>query len=319
MAGMKLLHAICPGILLTVSSGISSAVASEFEVVKTDAVLISAAESARERLRRAELLEITEALREIYAELQKTNVPDLERSRRLAPIAARYENLIQQFPNDAEALVLYAKFLRDGGDDAGAREYFEKVQKLKPDWAVVYQQLAAIAAEEGDVSRALPLMQKALALEPGTIVYQLQYGELLTMFREKLLKLKIFETPERLDRTMQNAFRAARALAPQSPNTAIRYAESFYDVVAPDWSAALDAWNMARKNLMSSPDFGTNPAVSQFMRETIDLHRARAYAELGNYAAAEEIIRSVKDERLAHSRKRIRQMIFEKRNLIRRK
>lgn len=273
-----------------------------------------AVEDAKGRLRRAELLSISQDLRGIYADLAKSDIPDLERSRRLAPIAARYENLLQRFPDDAETLVLYAKFLRDGGDDDGAREYFEKALKLEPSWAVVYQQLAAIAAERGDAEKAFPLMQKAVELEPGQLVYQLQLGELITALRDKLLEVKIFETRAEADCAMQNAFRAARALSPQSADVAIRYAESFYDVEKADWRSALEAWNIVQKMIAVSEAFGTNSAAKNFMRESVNLHRARVYAELGELGHAEAMLRDIADERLVYSRERLRKMIFEKGN-----
>lgn len=275
----------------------------------------SAAEAvaeAKERHRRAELLAIAEELRGIYADFGKSDIPDLERSRRLAPIAARYENLLQRFPDDPEALVLYAKFLRDGGDDDGAREYFEKAQKIEPSWAVVYQQLAAIAAERGEVQSAFPLMQKAVELDPGQAVYQLQLGELLATFREELLEGKFFDTREALDRAMQNAFRAARALAPKSADVAMRYAESFYDVEKADWRAAAEAWSAVRKIVSEFPRVGMESDAEVLMKESLDLHQARVCVELGELDRAENLLRGVTDERLISSRERLRKMIFEK-------
>ncbi len=281
-----------------------------------DCAVDAALEDARERHRRAELLAIGKELREIYAEFEHSEIPDLERSRRLAPIAARYENMLLQFPEDAETLVLYAKFLRDGGDDAGARELFEKALKIEPGWAVIYQQLAAIAAEQGDAVKALPLMRKAVEAEPGQAVYQVQLGELIAAFREKLLAGKVFETREELDFAMQNAFRAARSLMPRSLPAAMRYAESFYDVENPDWRAALDAWNVAEKIFEVFVKEGTNPAEQILMLESLELHRARACAELGRFDEAEKILGSVADERLIYSRENIRKIIFEKRKLF---
>lgn len=275
-----------------------------------------AIEDARERNRRAELLAIESELRAIYAEFGRTEIPDLERSRRLAPIAARYENLLLRFPDDAETLVLYAKFLRDGGDDEGAREYFERVRKIEPGWAVVYQQLAAIAGEQGDIAAAFPLMKKVLELEPGQAVYHAQFGELIAAFRDELLEAKIFETRSELDCAMQNAFRAARALLPQSLPAAMRYAESFYDAEAPDWRAALEAWDAAKKIFEASDTHGTFSDNQRLMREGLELHRARAFAELGKLDTAEQMLQAVTDSRLLYSRESVRRIIFEKRKLF---
>ncbi len=281
---------------------------------ESDIALESVLKEAQERSRRDELLAIERDLRAIYASLTEPGIPDLERSRRLAPIAARYENHLKRYPEDAEAFVLYAKFLRDGGDDEGAAEYFEKARKLQPGWAVVWQQLAAIAAERGDGLKAFPLMKRAAELEPGQAVYHLQLGELITAFRDELLKSGIFETRDAADTAMQNAFRAARALAPHSPETAVRYAESFYDVEKPDWRAALEAWNVAQRTFAARATDEDVPAAT-LRREMLELHRARAYAELGNDDESEKILECITDGRLAYSCARIRKIIVEKRKL----
>lgn len=278
-----------------------------------DASLASnAVADAKERFRRAELLSISEELRGIYADFEKNEVPDLERSRRMAPIAARYENLLAQFPNDAETLVLYAKFLRDGGDDDGARECFEKAQKIEPGWAVVYQQLAAIAAEQGDAAKAFPLMKKAVELESGQAVYHLQLGSLIRVFADVLTEHKLFETREEADRAMQNAFRAAYAIDP-TPETAWLYAESFSHVENPDWRAALEAWNAVEKIICKFSRNGTDSAAIIFMKQKIDLRRACVYCELGKFGEAEAVLGKIEDGQLASECEQVRKLISEKR------
>ena len=59
--------------------------------------LESVLKEAQERSRREALLAIERDLRAIYASLAEPGIPDLERSRRLAPIAARYENHLKRY------------------------------------------------------------------------------------------------------------------------------------------------------------------------------------------------------------------------------
>lgn len=271
----------------------------------------AAFEAARERNRVSELSAIESERKAVYAEIAARNLPELEASRRLAPLAARYENFLARFPEDADGLVLYAKFLRDGGADAEAENYFRKVLALRPGWAVIRQQLAALAAEQGALAEALTQMQKAVELEPGTLVYQMQFGELLAASRERALEAKIFPDAGALDAALQNAFRAARALAPERLDVAVRYAESFYDVEKPTWALALEAWDYVERLLRKQPEFGTKSAAETFFRETLALHRARAYAELGNASEAEKLLRSSKDKRLEASREKIQKIISE--------
>lgn len=274
----------------------------------------NALEAARERNRVAELSSIESDRRKIYDEIAAQRLSGLESSRRLAPLASRFQNFLERFPDDASAHVLYAKFLRDGGENAEAEIHFKKALALQADWAVIYQQLAAIAAERGDVAGALFQMQKAVELEPGTAVYQMQLGELLVAFREQALVQKIFSDAAALDAVAQNAFRAARAIEPDRVEIALRYAESFYDVASPDWNSAFEAWNYAERIVEKSQRFGTNSAEKKFMRESIALHRARVFAELGKYAEAEAILRESSDLRLQRSREIVQKIISEKRN-----
>lgn len=271
-------------------------------------------DAARERNRVAELSAIERDRREIYAEIAAQRLPELEASRRLAPLASRFQNFLERFPNDASAHVLYAKFLRDGGENAEAEAHFKKALALGADWAVIYQQLAAIAAERGDVAGALSQMQKAVEREPGTAVYQMQLGELLVAFREQALEEKIFPDAGTLDAAAQNAFRAARAIEPERTEIALRYAESFYDMASPDWNSALAAWNYVEQIFEKRRRLGTNSAEENFMRESIALHRARVFAELGKYAEAEAMLRKSSDLRLQSSREIVQKIISEKRS-----
>lgn len=267
---------------------------------------------ARERHRVNELTAIETERRAIYDAITAQKLPELEASRRLAPLALRYENFLQRFPKDAEALILYAKFLRDGGADVEAEKYFRRALALRPEWAVVRQQLSALAAERGEFAEALTQMQKAAELEPGTLAYQMQLGELLCLFRAQVLEKKIFPDAGTLDAALQNAFRAARALAPENLSVALRYAESFYDVGKANWNQALEAWNYAEKIARKQVTLGTKPAVEPIILETISLHRARVNAELGNLAEAEKLLRASRDSRLERSRESLKKIISEK-------
>lgn len=277
-------------------------------------VASSALDVARQRARVAELSMIERERRQVYEEIAAQRLSELEASRRLAPLVARFQNFLERFPDDASAHVLYAKFLRDGGENAEAETHFKRALTLRADWAVIYQQLAAIAAERGEVEAALSQMQKAVELEPGTAVYQIQFGELLVAFKKQALEKKLFSDAEALDAAAQNAFRAARAIEPDRVEIALRYAESFYDVTSPDWKSALAAWNYAGEIIEKSQQLGTNSAEKKVMLESIALHRARVFAELGKYAEAETILRGSTDLRLQRSREIVQKIISEKRS-----
>ena len=63
-------------------------------------------------------------------------------------------------------------------NDSRALGYAEQANKLKPDNAALLDTLGWIRVEQGDVTRGLPLLQKAVNLAPGAPVirYHLAVG-----------------------------------------------------------------------------------------------------------------------------------------------
>ncbi len=201
-----------------------------------------------------------------------------ERDRRAQAIHDKYYSYLLAHPRDVNALVLYGKFLYRTGQDDMAFEAFRHADALEPGLAVVKQQLANYLAENGQYKLALEFLHQATALAPNEPLYHYQIGELLNYFYESFLTDKVFDVAT-LNKTMAAEFAKAAELAPQQPAYAWRYAESFYDMVNPDWKAALAAWTGLVPHT-------TNPTLLEMLR----LHCARALLELGRLDEARLLI-----------------------------
>lgn len=89
----------------------------------------------------------------------------------------QYQIMLRLNPNYVPALNNLAWILHEQNDPR-ALGYAEQANKLKPDNAAILDTLGWILVEQGDVSRGLPLLQKAVSLAPGAPVirYHLAVG-----------------------------------------------------------------------------------------------------------------------------------------------
>jgi tetratricopeptide (TPR) repeat protein len=226
------------------------------------------------------LAAIAQADRDFFQTVAKNpqTWPDAERDRRAQAIHDQYYFYIVNYPADVNAIVLYGKLLTRIGLPDLAYEAFRHADQLDPNLAVVKQQLANHLAETGQYAPALEFLRRAVALAPAEPLYHYQIGELLNIYYTHFIAGKIF-TQAGLNQTMEAEFARAAALAPQEPGFAWRHAECFYDMIAPDWNAALAAWSDLAQHT-------TNPTLLEMIR----LHRARALLELGRLAEARALV-----------------------------
>jgi tetratricopeptide (TPR) repeat protein len=218
--------------------------------------------------------------RDFFAALAKNpeTWPEAERDRRAQVLHDKYWLYLAEYPNDANAAVLYGKLLSHTGQRDAAFAAFVRADALDQKIAAVKQQLANYLAENGSYAAALEMFRKAVALAPGEPLYHYEIGELLNFFYEGFLHDKIFDEAE-LNKTMEMEFGYAAALAPKTTAFAWRHALCYYDMLDPDWNAALKAWD----DLAQS----TTEAMEQ---DVIRLHRARILLELQRYDDARKVL-----------------------------
>jgi len=216
--------------------------------------------------------------------------PATARDARAQTIYDLYTAYITDHPDDAQAVVLYGKFLNRVGQNDFAYEVFRRADQLAPNLAVVKQQLGNHLAETGKYAPALDLLRQATTLAPSEPLYHYEIGELLNIYYDQFLADKILDAAG-LDKTLEAEFARAAALAPTEKGFAWRHAESFYDQRNPDWTAALAAWTALASQT-------TEPAEL----EVIHLHQARALIELGKFDVARPLLEQPVMKALENSR-----------------
>ncbi len=195
--------------------------------------------------------------------------PEAERDRRAQEINDAYGDYLNDHPSDVNALVLYGKFLRRMGEREKSYAVFQHAHQLNPRVAVIKQQIGGYLAEEGKYAEALGFFVQAVSLAPKEPLYHYQLAELLNIYYDHFLADNIY-TQETLNKAIVDEFKQAALLAPTEPGYAWRAAECYYDLLDPDWKAALAAWEELGKHTTSGVEL-----------EIIRLHRARVLLELG--------------------------------------
>lgn len=229
----------------------------------------------------SQLLDIIQRQQELAVDAADPDAytPDIQR--RFQDIAQDYNALIARNPGHLESRLLYGKFLAEYGDADGARDQFLHAARIDPNVAVIHQQLGTYYAELNDFTRALAYYLNAVQIEPDNAVYHFGLGQLLTAFRDELIRDEALPV-ERLDADLLNAFKSAAELQPDNLDFQMRYGEAFHDVASPDWQAALDHWNSLSVDSLA-------PATADAVR----LHSAFALIQLQRFDEARELASQV--------------------------
>ena len=214
-----------------------------------------------------------------------------------------WEEYLAQFPNDVNALILNAKFLRATGDADTAYKRFSEAERLNPKIAVIKQQLANYEAEHGMPKEAYDNLKEAIALEPNIAIYHIQLADLLLFFREDFITKQIF-TQEKIDKEMIEAIANAAKLEPKNSKIQWKYARFFYDLGKPDWNIALAQWENILQNF----------APLNIDKQTALVNKARVLIELNQDQQAEEILKHINLKPLANDVKKLMSIIESAKN-----
>jgi tetratricopeptide (TPR) repeat protein len=224
--------------------------------------------------------------------------PDTERDRRAQAINDAYLKYLDDNPSNLQALILYGKFLRRVGEREAAYSVFQRAYHISNKTAVVNQQLGNYLAEEGQYMPALGFFIQAIEDAPDEPLYHYQLGELLNIYYDHYLAEKIY-TEATLNAALTGEFAKAAALDPSEPGYEWRYAESYYDILDPDWNAALAAWEALDRRTTSDTE-----------HQVIRLHRARVLIELGRTDQARALV----NEPVLHALEASRQELLARLN-----
>ena len=231
----------------------------------------------------------------IFRDIEKRegSYSQAEFENKLQQITHSYEEYLLQNPDKVIAYILYGKLLYKVGQYEHAVLQFLNADQIDPNIAVVKQQLGNYMAENGKVAEALGFFFQAVELSPKTALYYYQIGEVMHVFRSKILTTGLFSESE-LEESMLQAFANAARLAPDNRTFRFRYAESFYDVQNPDWETALSLWADLQK--------GAKPGLEA---DAVRLHRARSLLMLKRFDEALALASIVETPALATSRQEI--------------
>jgi len=256
-------------------------------------LVFGAGAAAGETMTERELKRIVQRERAVLAAAK----PDADRiedsgfQSQLLEVTRDYEALLKRDPGFVPTYVAYGLFLSKGGESKRAAELFRKADELDPNVAVVKNQLGNYFAEEGMFAEALTHYEAAVKLEPKEPLYRYQLGLLLYEYREQFAKAGPMSRDLVLIRSTE-AFGKAAALAPENFAYAYRHAESFYDLPAPDWPAALAAWKALEPR--------AKPGIEL---QTLQLHEANVLLQLQHFAEARKLLEDVTEPALQNNKK----------------
>ena len=114
-------------------------------------------------------------------------------------------------------------------------------EQIEPGNATVLDHLGGAFLAAGAVKKSAAYYGQAVASAPGNAAAQFSFANVLFLFRHQLLDARQPDAEAVLQRALGH-FAAASRLEPLNADYARAYAETFYTMARPDWSAALAAW-----------------------------------------------------------------------------
>ena len=242
------------------------------------------------------LKQIVSRQRELLADAEKQGDKlDQEAFRsQVQSLTHDYERLLQDNPKFAVGYAAYGYLLgRFENMRKQSVSMLLKANEFDGDIPMVKNQLGNYLAEDGKPIEAAPYFLSAIKLAPNEPLYHYQLGTLLREARDDFLKSGEW-TRATLDNAMHHAFQRAAELAPERFEFAYRYAESFYDLEAPDWDAALKAWAALEEK-----------AGTPIERQTMRLHAANVLLKQGKADHARALMETVDEPSLQPQKQKL--------------
>jgi tetratricopeptide (TPR) repeat protein len=212
------------------------------------------------------------ALRLVESAASLAQGDDPARARKLAQL---YRDLAAKYPDENAVQRACGDYFAQAGDRDAAVSYWRRAQALDPHDARSADSLGSIALAQTDVREATREFQLAVDAEPDNANYHFELANVLYLFRHQLADQNALS--EALDH-----FRCASDLAPNDRRFALAYAETFDIFPAPDWDAALAAWQKVRTLSAPATDFA-------------DSHLARISLRLGRLEDARHYLDAIHD------------------------
>ena len=193
---------------------------------------------------------------------------------RFRPVRKAYEDFLLRQPKHARALLAYGSFLSDTGDEAAAKDQWEKARGLDPTNPATWNNLANYYGHRGPTTNAFAYYEKAIALRTNEPVYYQNFATTVFLFRKDAQEFYKINEQQVFDRALE-LYRQALKLDPNNFPLATDLAQTYYGIKPPRHDEALAAWNYALK--IASDDIE---------REGIYVHLARLQIQSGRFAEA---------------------------------
>jgi tetratricopeptide (TPR) repeat protein len=196
------------------------------------------------------------------------------RARKLAQL---YRDLAAKYPDENAVQRACGDYFAQAGDRDAAVNFWRRAQALDPHDARSADALGSVALARADVREAAREFQLAVDAAPDEANYHFELANVLFLFRHQL------GDQNALSSALEH-FRRASELAPNDRRLALAYAETFDIFPAPDWDAALLAWQKVRALSAPATDFA-------------DSHLARIHLRQGRLEDARHDLDAIHDPR----------------------
>ena len=170
---------------------------------------------------------------------------------------------------------------------------YELLLRDNPSYATAYAAYGYFLSKTSMRKEAAVMLLKANRLDGDIPLVKNQLGTLLAEARDDFIKSGEW-TRVALERAMHQAFKRAAELAPERFEFAYRYAESFYDLEAPDWNEAVKLWSDLEEK-----------APTAIERQTMRLHAANILFKLAQPEHAHALLATVDEPSLQGQKQKL--------------
>lgn len=219
---------------------------------------------------------------------------------RFAPVRKGYEEFIRQHPKHVGAMVAYASFLSDIGDEEGQRNYLERALELDKTDPAIWNNLANYYGHRGPVKKAFTYYEKAIELDPNEPIYYHNFGTTVFLFRKDVKEYYDINEQQVFDKALVLYSNAMR-LAPDDFPLASDVAQTYYGIKPARTEDALIAWTNA-----------FNVAKDEIEREGVHTHFARIKLNVGRFDEARGHLDAVTNAMYGDLKTRLERNLKEK-------
>ena len=219
---------------------------------------------------------------------------------RFASVRKGYEKFIDQHTNHVGAMVAYASFLHDLGDEDAEHNYLERALEIDKTDPAIWNNLANYYGHRGPVKKAFTYYEKALELNPTEPVYYHNFGTTVFLFRKDVKEYYDIDEQQVFDKAL-GLYSNAMRLSPTDFPLASDVAQTYYGIKPSRTDDALRAWTNA-----------FNIANDEIEREGVHTHFARVKMNAGRFDEARAHLTVVTNEMYADLKKRLERNVQEK-------